>query len=201
MALFGRKSQPASAAPAIGLAAPVAVLAGDVDRVRSLMAQFNQGVGNGARLRSFGIDFNRAGGFISDMNTMDAMQVNREATNRPWFWLAAVARAALAEGDRLLVAQVAYMTRYWDVEIAPQLGPADWFDGIVDTPSERARAEIYSVAVEALPGLPADTEVMANTTGSVSAAAVLVMSAGEALRVESFLAPEVVAVARRTLGR
>jgi hypothetical protein len=198
--MFRRKGQESSPTAKVGLAAPVVVEDGDLDRVRSLMVQFNQGVGTDAGTRSFGVAFNRAGGFISDMNSLDAVRDNPDATKRPWLWLAAVAREASVEGDAMLVAQIALMTQFWNSQIAPKLGTADWFDGIVDTISDGARAQVFSVALQAVPALPTDAIVMENQTGVLRAEDVLALSAGEVLSVESLVDAGVADHARQILG-
>jgi hypothetical protein len=177
--MFRRKTQESAPTAKVGLAAPIVVQDGDLDRVRSLMIQFNQGVGTDAGIRSFGVAFNRAGGFLSDMNALDAVRTNPDATKRPWLWIAAVAREASVQGDTMLVAQIALMAQFWNSQIAPNLGSADWFDGIVDSISEGARAQIFSVALQAVPALPADVVVMENQTG--------LLKAGDVLAVESLV--------------
>ena len=201
MAIFGKKRTESSNAPSVGLAAPIVVEPGDIERVRTLLAQFNQAVGTNDELREFGVAFNRAGGYLSDTNSLAAIRTNPEATKRPWYWLAAVARDAFIEGDGMLVAQIALMTQFWNSQIAPKLGTADWFDGIVDSSSERARAEIFSVALEALPLLPSEAVVMENQTGVLHVHEVLGLSAGEVLAVESLVDPTTAASARQILGR
>jgi hypothetical protein len=200
--MFRRKAQEPTPTPTvkIGLAAPIVVEDGDLDRVRSLMLQFNQGVGTDAGIRSFGIAFNRAGGFLSDMNALDAVRTNPDATKRPWLWVAAVAREALVEGDTMLVARIALMTQFWNAQVAPKLGPADWFDGIVDRISDGARAQIFSVALQALPTLPAEQIVMENQSGVLKAGGVLALSAGEVLAVETLVEAGVADRARQILA-
>ncbi len=158
-------------------------------------------MGTNDGLRSFGVAFNRAGGYLSDSNTLSAVRTNPEATKRPWYWLAAVARDAFAEGENMLVAEIALMTQFWNSQIAPKLGTADWFDGIVDSISDRARVEIFSVALDALPLLPSDAVVMENQTGVLYVHEVLGLSAGEILSVESQVDPGTAASAREILGR
>ena len=200
--MFGkRKNQDLAPVPKVGLAAPVVVQEGDLERARSLMAQFNQGVGTDAGLRGFGVAFNRAGGFISDLDAIHAVRDNPDALSRPWFWAAAVAREALSHGDALLVAQIALMTQFWDSQIGPHLGMADYFDGIVVMASDGAKAQVFAVAMQALPTLPGDTVVMENTTGVRRAADVLTLSAGELLKVEGLVNANTAATARQVLGR
>ena len=202
MALFGRKKREQTEVLAVGLAAPVVVQEGDLEHVRQLMTQFNSAVGSDASIRRFGVDLNRAGGFTSDVNTVRAVQqLGPDALQRPWLWLAAVARQALAQGDRLLVAQVALMAQFWDQQIAPHFTAAEAFDGIVDRMKDPARAQLFSVALEALLVLPADTVVMENPTGTLRAGDVLVLAYVEAQRVEEFVDPSTVANAREVLER
>ena len=202
MALFGRKKREQTEALAVGLAGPVVVQEGDVEHVRQLMTQFNLAIGSDAGIRKFGVDLNRAGGFISDVNTVRAVQqLGPDALQRPWLWLAAVARQALAQGDRLLVAQIALMAQFWDQQIAPNFTAADAFDGIVDTMKDPARAQLFSVALEALPALPADTVVMENPTGTLRVGEVLILAYAEGLRVQELVDPSTLASARELLGR
>lgn len=202
MPLFKKKSREPEARPMVGLAAPVVVQDGDLERVSELMQLFNRGIGSDAGMRSFGVSFNRAGGFISDMNALDAVRdLGPEATKRPWFWLAAVEREALVHGNLLLIAQIALMSQYWSTQIAPLLTQADWFDGIVDSPSESARAQIHMVALQAVPELTADTVVLKNATGAINAGQVLVSSAEEVLKVERLVDPATAAAARQLLGQ
>ena len=202
MPLFGKKSREPEVRSMVGLAAPVTVQDGDLERVSELMQLFNQGVSSDSGMRSFGVALNRAGGFISDMNSLHAVrELGPDATKRPWLWLAAVQREALAQGNVLLVARIALMTQYWSTQIAPLLTQADWFDGIVDNPSPGACAQIHTVAQQAVPELAADTVVLENATGAINAGQVLVSSAAEILKVEALVDPSTAATARQILER
>jgi hypothetical protein len=199
--MFKKKDQQSVPTTAVGLGAPIVVESGDLERVSALMVEFNRVFDTGGDIRSFGISFNRAGGFISDMNALDAQRDNPDALKRPWLWLAAVELEAAGQGQALLVAQIALMTRYWHNEVAPQLGMADWFDGVVDAISDSARAQIFAVALPVIANMPPDTVVMENATGSLNALDVLRLSAGEILTVENWIDPGVVASARTILHR
>lgn len=202
MPLFGKKNREPEVRTMVGFGAPVVVQDGDLERVSELMQLFNRGVGSDAGMRSFGVAFNRAGGFISDMNALDAVRdVGPDATKRPWFWLFAVEREAMAQGNVLLIAQIALMSQYWSTQIAPLLTTADWFDGIVDSPSESALAQIHTLALQAVPGLTSDTVVLKNATGAINAGQVLFSSAQEVLKVEGLVDPSMAAAARQLLGQ
>jgi hypothetical protein len=139
------------------------------------MNQFSRAVGSDSALRAFGVAFNRAGGYTSDANSLDAVRkLGPEATKRPWLWLAAVAREALAQGDQLLVARIALAAWFWDTQITPLFGIADFLDGIVDSLSIEARAQLFSVGRQALSGIPADTVVMETSVATMCADDVLV---------------------------
>lgn len=175
MGLFGKKVPQPAAGPAIGLAAPVIVKDGDLGRVRDLMDQFSRAVGSDSALRAFGVSLNRAGGYMSDANSLDAVQkIGPAATKRPWLWLAAVAREALAQGDQLLVGKIALAAWFWDTQITPHLGIADFLDGIVDSLSGESRAQLFSAGRQALSGLPADAVVMETSIATMRADDVLV---------------------------
>ena len=197
--MFRRKAQEST--DKVGLAAPIVVESGDLDCVRSLMIQFNQGVGTDAGLRSFGIAFNRAGGFRSDIEALDAVRlIGPTALKRPWLWIAAVAREAAIQEDAMLVAQIALMTSVWDNQIAPKQRPADILDGIVDRISDVARAQIFSVALQVLTAMSEDAVVMENPTGVVKAGDILTVSANEVLAVEALVDVATVDLAREILA-
>jgi hypothetical protein len=200
MTLFGTKRPTVESRPATGLGAPVLVKEGDIATVAELMQQFNRSVGDGAAERSFGIAFNRAGGYVSSIDAVNASGI-KDALMRSWLWLAAVSRAALAQDNSLLVAQIAVMTAIWSEQIAPNLGAVDMFDGVLMNPSPSARAQIHSLALEGIPALPADSLIFENPTGVISADIVMELSAGEILKLQDLAEPATVAKARQWLGR
>lgn len=200
MGLFDRKEKQV-VLPTRGLASPIVVRDGDIALVDRLLQDFEAAVGTDGPLRSFGVAFNRAGGFVSDMDTLDAVRLVAEATKRPWYWIGAVSEAALAEGDCLLPAKVGVMAQFWNSQIAPLLGPADWFDGIVDSISPRAAAQIYAAALLGACHLEPDAVLMSNPTGTVQAGPALLLLSTEVLKVEEHSPTDAVAYARQVLGR
>jgi hypothetical protein len=200
MTLFGKKRPAVEPRPATGLGAPVLVKGGDIAAVAELMQQFNRSVGDGAAERRFGIAFNRAGGYVSSIDAVNASGI-KDALTRPWLWLAAVSRAALAQDNSLLVAQIAVMTAIWTDQIAPNLGGVDMFDGVLMKPSPSARAQIHSLTLEAIPAMPADSVIFENPTGVISADIVMKMSASEILKLQDIAEPVTVAKARQLLAQ
>jgi hypothetical protein len=167
MGFFGKKTPPTPPllatppADAADPARPMVVTDNDIQRAATLMDQFSRAPGNDGALRAFGAALNQAGGFVSPRDILDAVFVaGPEATNRPWLWLAAVTRAALGQGDHLLVAQIALASWFWSTQIAPLLGSADSLDGIVDSPSGDALDEIFAAGREAISRLPIDMVIM-----------------------------------------
>jgi hypothetical protein len=172
MGMFGEKAPPAAA---VGRPQPFVAGDGAVQRAKALMYQFSRAPGNNDALRAFGVALNQAGGFASPADILDAVRVGGpEATKRPWLWLAAAARQALGQGDRLLVAQIALASWFWSTQIAPMLGPADSLDGIVDRPSGDALVQIFAAGREAIAGLPADMVIMQTPIATLLARDVLV---------------------------
>lgn len=177
MGLFSKKSSSEPSTPVTPVTAQARVTAvrdGDVERAAALMHQFSQAPGSDQAVRAFGVELNRAGGFASPPDILEAVRVGGPgATKWPWLWLAAVAREALARNERLLVAQLALATWFWSTQIAPNLGIADSLDGIVDAPSGEAVTQLYAAGREALSGLPLDTVVMETPIATLLAADVL----------------------------
>lgn len=124
-------------------------------------------------------------------------------TERPWRWLAAVARSAADRGEYDLVARVALFATHWASVISPQLAASDEMElrlpkGVPDD----SLGEILSTALRVLPGLAPTDVVVADPVeprNSVNVGTVLVLCAREAKKDPSVLAPDVRDVAARLL--
>lgn len=130
MGIFGKKAPPTPPmlatppAEAADPPRPMVVTDSDVQRAATLMDQFSRAPGNDGALRAFGVALNQAGGFVSPQDILDAVFVaGPEATKRPWLWLAAVTRAALGQGDHLLVARSRWLTGSGAPRSRPCWGP------------------------------------------------------------------------------
>jgi hypothetical protein len=204
MGLFSNRGRvPASVPPREGLAAPVNVNEGDLDLVGELMTQFERAVGSDAGLRALGLAVNRAGGFKSFEESLRLVNLGLDAnvlTDRPWRWLAAVARQASQAGDLLLVGQVALFTQFWSVQVAPNLRGPDWLDGLISGPSDLARAEIFSLALHALPAIDRATIIAENHTGTLRANDVLMLSAAQVSQLPNFVSRTTADLAQQILG-
>jgi hypothetical protein len=164
MAFFKRNDPPEPNLPQPShidsLLAPATAEPGDGDKVSSLLDILDSAISRRSTdlTYDFGIALNRAGGFpnTSDMSKYEAAAVILEisqaggpALQRPWLWLAAVARDALVQGDMELVRRISMSTWIWSVEFAPKLNMGAFFEGVVTTPAAASLAQIYTTMIRA----------------------------------------------------
>lgn len=159
MGFFKRADPPRM--PASGLAAPVSVELGDKDRVRRLLLQFEDAVGDDAAVRYFARELNEAGGWKSAVDTTRAVGTwGSDVVHRPWRWVAAVARAVLQEGDAMTAARIAVMAEFWRSEIVPRQVVADQLDGEIGAPPQDVFVELCHIGLAALSTLPPSEAVV-----------------------------------------
>lgn len=134
-------------------------------RVAELMRMFNDAVGNDAMLRATASSISSAAG----LNDIKQAVYNPALLEQPWKMLAAVALRAAQNGDHFLVARIFGFTSVWGTQIAPHLGPADWFDMWLDKIPPIIEAEIAAVALGSLRQLPDGQVIFGNATESLTA--------------------------------
>lgn len=157
----------APSAPHTGLLAPVIVNQGDIEKVDELLGILDEAIAQRStdRTYDFGIQLNRAGGFpnIDGMSKYEYGEAMLEVTKagaaafqRPWLWLAAVAREALGRSmqahtgsDVRLVGRISAATWIWTVEFAPKMNAGAFFEGVVTAPDRTSLAQIFSTGIQA----------------------------------------------------
>lgn len=149
-----------------------------VARVAELMKMFNDAVGNDAMMRATASGISSAAG-VTDQFLMSGAWVNNPTlvAERPWQMLAAVALRAAQNTDHFLVARIFGFISFWGTQIAPHLGPADWFDMRLDKAPPAIEAEIATVALGSLQRLSGDWIIFSNDTGSITAGNLTILAA------------------------
>ena len=150
-------------------------------RVAELMRMFNEAVGNDAMLRATASSVSSAAG----LDDIKQAVHNPALLEQPWKMLAAVALRAAQNGDHFLAARIFGFISVWGTQIAPHLGPADWFDMRLDKIPPVIEAEIAAVALGSLQQLSDEQVIFGNATGSLTAgvltraAAIVIVDAPE----------------------
>lgn len=152
-----------------------------IARVAELMRMFNDAVGNDAMLRATASSISSAAG----LDDIKQAVYNPALLEQPWKMLAAVALRAAQNDDHFLAARIFGFTSVWGTQIAPHLGPADWFDIRLDKIPPVIEAEIAAVALGSLQQLSDEQVIFGNATGSLTAgvltraAAIVIVDAPE----------------------
>lgn len=169
MGLFSKRQPtppPASSAPATN----TAVVVGEEDfaNCATALAKMEEALlgGNDAGIRSAARDIAWAGGTRPEGDfmqwTMKQMMENTgHDSNRPWWWLAAVAEHATSRGDARLAGRVGFFARMWREDVSPKMALADDLDcwGMKTIPAE-AYVKALGYAVIALAPLSSEEKIV-----------------------------------------
>ncbi len=137
-------------------------------RVAELMNMFNDAVGNDAMVFATAKSISSAAG-LHDIKQMVGVKFPVEVLMyRPWEMLAAVTVRAAQNGDNILAARIFGFTSFWDLVVAPQLTPADYFDLLLIGCPPAIEVEIASIAFISLLLLSAERVIFSNATESVT---------------------------------
>jgi len=117
-----------------------------VARVATLMNDFNAAVGSDSQMRATASAIASAAG----LHDLKQAVTQPSMLDRPWRMLAAVATRSAQDGNFALAAQVFGFVEYWNAQIKPLLGPADWFELRLDETPADIRAEIAVVRPQRL---------------------------------------------------
>jgi hypothetical protein len=147
-----------------------------VARVATLMNDFNAAVGSDSQMRATASAIASAAG----LHDLKQAVTQPSMLDRPWRMLAAVATRSAQDGNFALAAQVFGFVEYWNAQIKPLLGPADWFELRLDETPADIRAEIAVVTLNALRQLPPDHVVFSNQTGTIHARTLVPVAAEKA---------------------
>ncbi|WP_406277934.1 hypothetical protein OHT93_36040 [Streptomyces sp. NBC_00191] len=190
MGLF-RKKTPPQAVPR-----PLTVDDEDLANAAHLLPRFLVAMDDrGVRMGALAIA-EAAGALSLQEATLAQMRTGDSGVDRPWKWLTAVGREAHRQGNGELVAQVALFTLLWVMNVQPKAGFADHMDMKMDDPSSEVLADIYSLALEALPRLDPDIVMVNHPEGVMTAETTLVACAQQALSLGQLLEPGVLESAR-----
>jgi hypothetical protein len=137
-----------------------------VARVNELMARFNDAAGDDSRMRAVASAISSAAGLDDLKQTFHEPWM----LQRPWQMLAAAALRAAQDGDHTLAVRIFGFTSFWGTQIAPLLGPADWYELRLDKIPLAIETEIASTALGSLQQLPDDLVILGNETGSLTVA-------------------------------
>ena len=203
---FFRSKRKADQQPAPRTTKPhvVTVGAADLAEADRLLAAFEQAVGSkrDARVRGSVLALAEGGGAPTDLQALDLLRETGDAgLDRPWQWLAAVAREAERSGNHRLVGRVALFTVHFQASLAPRLQLADQMDMRLSGAPASAVAEICTVALIALPQLEPEALAVDVGTDKVTNEQLMRMCAQLVLRqAKALLTPEVEAQARAAAG-
>ncbi|MYT73797.1 MULTISPECIES: hypothetical protein [unclassified Streptomyces] len=192
MALFNRKKPEPVVEPR-----PVSVGEKDLQAAAALLPRFLAAVDDrGVRQGALAIA-QAAGAPTMQEAVLAQMRTGDSGIDRPWRWLRAVGRQAHRQGDDDLVVHVVLFSLYWMLNIQPTAGLADHQDMRMDDPPADILADLYALALEALPGHDPDRIVIDHPTGTVTVDSVLVGCAAQALTLRDRLPDALVERARR----
>jgi hypothetical protein len=176
---------------------PVTVSDSDLQAARSLLPRFLSAVDDaGVRGGALAIAL-AAGAPTMQEAVLAQMKTGQSGIDRPWQWLRGVGRLAHRSGDDDLVVRVALFAVYWMVNIQPTAGLGDHQDMRMDDPPADILADLYTLALEVLPGCDPHRVVVDHPTGTVTVQTVLLGCAAQALALQDRLPAAVVEQARR----
>ncbi|MFI7503934.1 hypothetical protein ACIBVL_36720 [Streptomyces sp. NPDC049687] len=192
MALFNRRKP----VPVVG-SRPVSVGERDLQAAASLLPRFLAAVDDrGVRQGALAIAL-AAGAPTLQEAALAQMRTGDSGIDRPWRWLRAVGRQAYRQGDDDLVVHVVLFALYWMLNIQPTAGFADHQDMRMDDPPADILADLYALALEALPSHDPGRVVIDHPTGTVTVDTVLTGCAAQALTLQHQLPADVIEQARR----
>ncbi len=169
MGLFSKRQPtppPALSAPATN----TAVVVGEEDfaNCATALAKMEEALlgGNDAGIRSAARDIAWAGGTRPEGDFMQwtmkqIMEKTGHDSNRPWWWLAAVAEQATGRGDAHLAGRVGFFARMWREDVSPKMNVGDDVDcwGMKTVPGD-AYAKALGFAVIALAPLSPEEKIV-----------------------------------------
>jgi len=198
--LFSRKAR--TKQPSATSAAPVIIGDEDLDRAGPLLRQFEQAMGTDAPMRAAILAIAKAGGAPSMEQALRAgMDTGFIDLNRPWRWLAALAREAQRREERELLAHLALFVAMWVKGYNLRLTLADRMDLRLDSPPPELLGEIFSVALVEIAKLDPDAIVVDHITGRVTIQDLLLLCAVPALELPPGLVePQALARAQAVVG-
>jgi hypothetical protein len=110
--------------------------------------------------------------------------------DRPWYWLAAVAAAAIQRDDLQLAGRIGFFMHGWSENIAPKMGVADQLDcgGLMYAPKD-AYAEGLGCAVSALASVEPEEIIVSTNDKAVPAGPLLAALSRALLQLDQAGAP------------
>jgi hypothetical protein len=192
MGFFKRQSVPASPQPA---RADEAVIVGDEDLAacasalgkmeEALLGGSDPGIRSSAREIAWAGGIRPQGDFMRWLLEIKMKDPDARPTDRPWWWLAAVADEAIKRGDPRLAGRIGFFLHGWHEWVAPKMTLADEPEcgGIKIIPRE-AYAKGLGLALTALAPLPEEEMIVQTSEKFVPVSALRVTLAGAVLKLE-----------------
>jgi hypothetical protein len=196
---FFKKKEPARAEPTKDPIAAITVNDDDLRRADEVVQRFLRVIDTtDAEMKAAELAISQAGGELSIEQSLElTVRTGDPGLGRPWFWLAAVTREAQHRGSWDLVARISFFFMFWQIAIAPQLGPGDRFEPLSYGPPEAACVEVYTMAILTLPRMDLDAIVTSNQSGTANVRTVLFGCARQALPLVSHLDPAVANIVKQ----
>jgi len=166
-----------------------------IARARELMATFNRAVGDDRGLRTVSEQIFAAAG----VRRFEELLQRPQDADIGWRWLAAVSSTAVDRGDTQLPSEIFAFTTFWNDNIAPLLGPADWADLCLDSAPREIQAQTAAHALPCLVTFSPDHAVMGNATGQLTADLLVGVAAQRILEldgVDPSITPDLLSAAR-----
>ncbi|QXC60504.1 hypothetical protein KSP35_19600 [Aquihabitans sp. G128] len=137
---------------------PLTFAAEDLPRLESILDEFLATVGT-PQFELPAIRLGRAGG-IDIEHPERVFSLGPDATKRPWRWLLLGVEEAVRQQRQVTLIKASAVVGFWQMNIAPNLGPADWFAMGLDGCPADVEIAVHRAAAGPMVSFD-DTEILA----------------------------------------